>query len=152
MRTTMIRRRLLTGVAVIAALLLLPDIAFASNWTIQVGGGSRGLSRARSLPSPPPTVTATCAAPTAARTVTVTWTPVPNAVSYTVYRSKTSATTGYSTAATGIATTSWTSGNLTAATYWFKISALVGTKWVSASSTASNQATTRSTNPFCTVP
>lgn len=152
MRTIAMRRQLLMGVAVLVAVLQLPDIAVASGWTTQVGSGSSGLSRARSLPSPPSTVTAACAAPTVARTVTVTWTAVPNAASYTVYQSKTSATAGYSTAATGIVGTSWTSGNLTAATYWFKVSALVGTKWVSANSSASNQATTRSTTPFCTVP
>jgi hypothetical protein len=152
MPNTTTGRRLVTGVAVTVALVLLPGIAAASSWTTPLRSASSGQSRARSLPSPPTGVIASCAAPSTSRTVTVTWTPVPNAGSYTVYQSKTSATTGYTTAATGVTGTAWTSGNLTAATYWFQVSALIGTKWVSAHSAASNQATTHSTNPFCTVP
>ena len=76
-----------------------------------------------------------------------------HAKSYSVYESTTSATGTYTLAASGITTTSWTSGTLTASTnYWFEVLALVGTTWSSAKSSASPESTMHSSNPFCVQP
>jgi hypothetical protein len=76
-----------------------------------------------SLTPPAPTgVTATCTS-SLATTVDVSWTAVPQASTYTVDESTTSATTGYTAAATGVTGTSWTSPSLTTGDYWFEVNA-----------------------------
>jgi hypothetical protein len=76
-----------------------------------------------SLTPPAPTgVTATCTS-SLATTVNVNWTAVPQASSYTVDESTTSATSGYTAAATGVVGTSWTSPSLTTGDYWFEVNA-----------------------------
>ncbi len=58
-----------------------------------------------------------------------------HASTYTVYESKTSSSSGYSVVASGLITTAWTSGTLSAGSYWFEIAATTGTNWVSGKST-----------------
>jgi hypothetical protein len=66
---------------------------------------------------------------------------VTRATTYTVYDTTTSATGSYSSVATGVATTSWTSGTLSAATYWFEVAAYTGTNWIGTKSTATAEST-----------
>ena len=78
------------------------------------------------LTPPAPTgVTASCTS-SLATTVDVSWTAVPQATTYTVDESTTSATTGYAAAATGVVGTSWTSPSLTTGEYWFEVAADTG--------------------------
>ena len=80
-------------------------------------------------------------------------TAVTHATTYTVYDSTTSATGTYTSVASGVTTTSWTSGTLTAGTnYWFEVTVSVGSNWASAKSTATGESTINSTTPFCVQP
>ena len=98
---------------------------------------AQGEAHAQALPSAPTGVTAACAAPTTSKTIKVSWTAVTHATTYSVYDSTTSATGTYSLIASGVATTSWTSGTLTSGThYWFEVTVNVGSNWASAKSTA----------------
>jgi hypothetical protein len=125
----------------------------ASNWVASVASGSKGESQATSLPGAPAGAGAVCAAPTTAKTIKVTWSAVSLATSYTVYDATTSASGTYTAVASGVTGTSWTSGTLTNGTnYWFKVNALVGTKWASAQSAASPESTINSSSPFCVQP
>lgn len=146
------RRRGIIAIAAVIALLAgslrsaLPADA-ASAWTVGLGTGT-AQAHAQAL-NAPTNVTATCTNPTLVRTITVSWTAVTHA-SYTIYQSTTSATTGYSAVATGVSTTSWTSGTLTAnKTYWYEAAAVIGTNWTSPNSSPTTGRTIRSSTPFC---
>lgn len=122
----------------------------ATNWLVHVATTTSGESHAQALPAAPTTATATCAAPTTSKTVTVTWSAVAHATAYAVYESTTTATGTYSVVASGVASTTWTSGTLTAGThYWFEVLADVGTNWAGARSAATAERTINSSNPFC---
>jgi hypothetical protein len=124
-----------------------------TSWVVRLTAGSRAEARATALPAAPASVTAACAAPTTAKTIKVSWGAITHATSYSVYESTTSATGTYTVAASGITTTSWTSGTLTANTnYWFEVVTAVGTNWSSANSSASAESTIHSSNPFCAQP
>lgn len=117
---------------------LLAASALAVGWTVGLGPGSSGQAQSVSLPTAPQSVTATCGAAT---TVTVSWNAVAGATGYTVYVSTTSASSGYTTAATGVTGTSWTSAALTAGNRWFEVAATVGGNWVGANSNATPRRT-----------
>jgi hypothetical protein len=100
----------------------------ATKWVTHIASTSSANAHANSLPAAPSGPSAACAAPTTAKTVKVSWGAVTHATSYSVYEATTSAGGTYTLAASGIATTSWTSGSLTASTnYWFEVVALIGT-------------------------
>jgi hypothetical protein len=125
----------------------------ASNWSVQVAAGSKGESQATVLPVAPTGISATCAAPTTAKTIKVTWNAVTHATTYSVYDSTTTAGGTYSLVASGVSGTTWTSGTLTSGTnYWFEVVATVGSHWASVKSSASVESTINSTNPFCVQP
>jgi hypothetical protein len=125
----------------------------ATNWLVTLHASSSGEGHSQTVPSAPTGVTATCASPTTAKTIKVSWTAVTHATTYTVYDSTTSATGTYSSVASGVATTSWTSGTLTAGThYWFEVTVSIGSNWSSAKSTATAESTINSTSPFCVQP
>jgi hypothetical protein len=122
----------------------------ATKWIAHVATTNSGEAHAQALPAAPAGATATCAAPTTAKTVTVAWSAVTHATAYAVYESTTTATGTYTVAASGVAATTWTSGTLTAGThYWFEVLADVGTNWAGAKSAATSQRTINSSNPFC---
>jgi hypothetical protein len=122
----------------------------ATKWIAHVATTTSGESHAQTLPAAPTGATATCAAPTTSKTISVTWSAVAHATAYAVYESTTTATGTYTLTASGVATTTWTSGALTAGThYWFEVLADVGTNWASAKSSATAQRTINSANPFC---
>jgi hypothetical protein len=125
----------------------------ASNWLVQVAAGSKGESQASVLPAAPSGIAASCAAPTTAKTIKVTWNAVTHATTYSVYDSTTSAGGTYSLIASGVATTSWTSGALTSGTnYWFEVVVIVGTNWASVKSSATGESTIHASSPFCVQP
>lgn len=126
---------IIAGLAALAA-----GPAFASTWISQLASGSAAETQSSGLPVAPGGVAAACTSSTNSK-ITVTWTAVSRASSYTVYQSTTSATTGYSVAASGVVGTSWTSAALTSGNYWFELSAAIGTNWSSAKSAASGEST-----------
>lgn len=128
--------RLLLAACLTFALLSATGIASASSWVETLHSGSSGQAQARVLPSAPVSVLAACTS-SSGKTMKVTWAALILATSYSVYQSKTSASTGYSLAASGVTTTSWTSGTLSNGTYWFEVAGYIGTNWASASSAAS---------------
>lgn len=124
------RRRLVVTTVACWTLLLSSGLAVAG-WTVGLRSGSTGEAQSSS-PAAPANVASKCAS---SSTVTVTWDAVPHAASYTVYESSTSASSGYAQAATEITATTWTSGTLKKSkSYWFELTATVGSHWVSADS------------------
>lgn len=150
------RRSLLvvTPLAFAICLLQLPGLASAATaWIVRSATGSSGESHAQGLPAAPTGVTATCNAPTTAKTIKVSWSAVTHATTYSVYDSTTSATGSYALVASGVSTTSWTSGTLTAGSnYWFEVAAGVGTNWLGVKSSASIESSIASSSPFCVQP
>jgi hypothetical protein len=125
----------------------------ASNWAASLAIGSKGESQADPLPAAPGSVAAACAAPTTAKTITVSWAAVPLATGYSVYDSTTSATGSYTLVASGVPGTSWTSGALSNNTnYWFEVTALIGSNWAGAKSASSGESTINHSSPFCVQP
>jgi hypothetical protein len=149
------RGALLVAAAVVGAMTVgsSPSVAWATTWKITLATGSKGETHAQALPAAPTAVTAACAAPTTAKTITVTWTAVIHATAYAIWQSTTSANGTESSVATGVTGTTWTSSALTAGTnYWFKVVADVGSNWASANSSASAESTINSSAPFCQQP
>jgi hypothetical protein len=125
----------------------------AGNWVVHAAAVTSGEAHAQALPSAPTGVSAACAAPTTSKTIKVSWSAVTHATTYSVYDSTTSATGTYSLVASGVATTSWTSGALTTGTnYWFEVTVVFGGNWVSVKSSATGESTINGTNPFCVQP
>jgi hypothetical protein len=139
----MSRSRIPWALAVVVALALSvtqePSTA-ASNWTLSVHGTSSGESRSKSLPSAPGSATASCTS-VISNTIKVTWSAVTGASSYTVYEATSAASGPYSSAATGVTSTSWTSPGLSTGDYWFEVAAYEGANWASANSSATAEST-----------
>jgi hypothetical protein len=114
--------------------------AFASTWVSQLAAGSSAESHATTLPAAPGGVAAACQSATGKKIV-VSWNAVSKATAYTVLDSTTSVTSGYSVAASGVTSTSWTSGALSSGNYWFEVTVSVGTNWTSPNSAASGETT-----------
>lgn len=125
---------LVATVLIVSLVATSTPVAASTNWHISLAAGSHGEAHATSLATPTGT-TATCVSPTGA-TIKVAWSATTHATSYTVYDSTTSSSTGFAIVAASVAGTSWTSGSLTAATYWFRVTAHVGT-WTSSQSASS---------------
>jgi hypothetical protein len=66
----------------------------------------------------------------------VAWAAVAPAMSYTVYQSTTSATTGFTVAASNVTTLSYTQSGLGFGNYWFEVEGSVGTHWIGPTSGA----------------
>lgn len=137
-------RRLVVG-AVLAALVLGPALpAGAAGWPIPLAGGSAGLATAGTLGTSTG-VSGTCGTGSNKGSVIVAWSAVPMAASYTILQSTTSATTGFSTAATGVVGTSWTSPALANGSWWFQVVA-VRNNWSGPASAATAQHTISGNN------
>lgn len=128
--------------SVVVVLILLVLVVFWSapgvavtKWTVTLKTGSTG--EAKSSFSAPIGVTGTCVSPSQ-KIISVTWTALAHATSYTVYDSTTSSSTGFVVVASSVSGISWTSGSLGAGTYWFQVSAHVS-NWTSANSASSSQ-------------
>jgi hypothetical protein len=129
------------AVAVAVAVILLCGTvtAAAAGWTVGAAGGSNAHSRGGTL-VPPTGLSTVCGTGPNKDKVTVSWAAAPQATSYSILQSSTSATTGYSTVATGVAATTWTSPSLANGSYWFEVVTVTG-NWSSAGSTATAQRT-----------
>jgi hypothetical protein len=132
-----------TAAVVIATLLVASAPAGASHWSILVKASNNGESLAQAAPLAPTGVSDSCVS-SIQKLVTVFWSSVPEASSYTIYKA-TTVSGSYTSTASGVTGTSWTSGTLTTGNVYFKVAAYVGTKWVSAQSAASPEATINST-------
>jgi endoglucanase len=125
---------------------------WATTWVVQLAAGSAAEAHSAGAPAAPTGVAAACVSPTNDK-VTVTWSAVTGASTYSVYQSTTAAGGPYSQVASGIATLSWASGGLSTGNYWFEVTALQGSNWVSALSAATAESTTKSTGgKTCTQP
>lgn len=132
----MSRRRQRVGcpavLALVPALLLAGAVpARAATWNVGLSAASSGSAAAGTL--------GTAAAPATAcgstsKTVTISWVAVANAGGYTVLQA-TAAGGPYSSAATGVSGTSWTSAALSNNTYWFEVRATQGS-WTGPASAA----------------
>src|ERR1700758_5382834 len=119
--------------ATLAALTVLCALsvpAQASAWIVTLHTGSAAEGHSNLLPSAPGSPGAACTSATAA-TIKVTWSSVTHASTYSVYQATSAATGPYSLAASGVTTTTWTSGSLATGNYWFEVAALQGTNWQS---------------------
>ena len=128
------RRPLRVGTVVLVfSLLAGTGVASATAWTDALASGSKAQAQAQVLPSAPGGVSAACTS-SSGKTIKVTWSAVAHATSYSVYKSTTSSSSGFSVTASGVSTTSWTSATLSNATYWFQVAADIGTNWQGANS------------------
>jgi hypothetical protein len=150
-RLTGISRVSLVLAGAVCAASLMSGAAFASSWAIVLHAGSTGEAQAQPMPSAPATASAACVSSTQQK-VTVTWSAVTHATSYTVLYSTTSATSGYAVEVSGQTGTSWTSGTLGVANYWFEVEGYEGTHWVSSPSSATAETTISTTGTKCTQP
>ena len=133
-------RQRVAALVLAAGLFLAAGNALGGSWSIGLAANSAGEGTAGSAPATPTGVTSACTS-AIATTVKVTWNAVANATSYTIWKSTTSATSGYSVAASGVTGMSWTSGSLATGSYWFEVSAFTGANWTSANSAATAQRT-----------
>jgi hypothetical protein len=125
----------------------------ATSWVVALGGGSNGEAHAQALPAAPGSPAASCNSPLTTKTIKVTWSAVARATTYSVYDSTTTATGTYSLVASGVATTSWTSGTLVSSTnYWFEVLAKIGSNWSSVKSAPTGESTINAASPFCVQP
>jgi hypothetical protein len=114
-----------------AAALAAPPVAdAATNWTVPPGGTRGGTGRAEPLPAAPGSPNAACVS-LVGWTIRVTWNAVPHTSTYTIYRSTSSTSSGFSVYATvGGGTTSYSDSNFSVLTsYWYRITATVGANW-----------------------
>lgn len=107
--------------------------AQGSNWTLTAGSGSAGEGQAQPVPAAP-SASASCYL--LALQITVSWSAVTHAGSYSVYESTKSSSGPFTVAASGLTTTSWTSPALATGTYWFEVTATLGTSWTTSASAA----------------
>jgi fibronectin type 3 domain-containing protein len=144
--TRRVARTVVIGACLAAAVGNVPAHA-ATAWRVTGTGSSQAHAQSWTAPS---NVTATCANALLSATITVNWNTVTHASSYSVYESTTSATSGYSLIASGITTTSCTSGALTSGrTYWHEVVAVVGNAWQSPTSAATTGRKINTLPPFC---
>lgn len=103
--------------------------AHGSTWVVPVNTGSNGRAAALGVPSAP-AATATCSL--VSLQITVSWTAVAHASKYDVYVSSTGIGGAYSIAAAGVVGTLWVSPILLLGTYFYKVTATVGSTWTTA--------------------
>jgi hypothetical protein len=127
--------------------------AWASSWVIALRSGSAAEGQSTVLPAAPGSPAAACSSSTS-NTIKVTWSAVTHASSYSVYQATSAATGPYSLAASGIATTSWTSAGLASGNYWYEVTASEGSNWQGAKSAATGESTVTSNGitKSCTQP
>ena len=127
------------ALGVVAPTLVLERAASASAWPVSVTTAT-GAAQSQGPPAAPANPAALCLSALSSRIV-ITWSSVAFGTTYAIYASTTSSSSGYSSLATGIAATTYTTAALPTATYWFKITASTGTKWEGPMSGATSQRT-----------
>lgn len=123
------------------------QLAFASTWTLGLAGGSAAIAQSLQI-SAPSNVTSSCPAPATSKAVRVSWTAISHAT-FNIFQSTTSSTSGFSLVATGVTGSSWTSGQLASATYWYQVSASFSSAWTSARSVSTASRKISNTSPLC---
>jgi hypothetical protein len=113
--------------------------AAGTPWIVGLAAGNSGEAQAWNLP-PAPVATAACSG-VLLGSIVVTWAAAPPAATYTVYQSTTSATSGYSVAASNVTTLTYTQSGLGLGSYWFEVAGSVGTNWTSPKSAATAKKT-----------
>jgi hypothetical protein len=137
-------RRALVGVVAAGLLLGMTGTGWATKWVPTLHAASAGEAKTQGVPAAPTGTTAACTS-ASAETIKVTWSAVTRATTYALYDATTSASGTYSAVATGTTTTTtWTSGTLSAANYWFEVVAYTGTKWIGTKSVATAESTVSS--------
>jgi hypothetical protein len=136
-------RRVPLAVAIALAVVLARTLVGAStHWQPTLKTGMTAESKATAKPAAPGSVTASCYS-SSRQKVTVSWSAVTHATSYTVWENSTSSATA------SVTTTSWTSATLSATTYRFKVSANFGTKWKGTKSGYTSTITISTSTPKC---
>jgi hypothetical protein len=139
---------------VATVLVVLPcasGISSATTWAVHLVAGAHGEAIAQGLPAAPTSPVANCVS-ASTKTIKVSWSAVPLATTYTIYRSKTSAANGYAVTASGVAGTSWTSGVLGTGNYWFEVAVVIGNNWLGSSSSATGETTIQNGATKCVQP
>ncbi len=108
-----------------------------SLWNVGLNPGGAAEAAAQALPAPP-SPTATCAG---LGGINVNWAAVTHAASYTVYRSTTSSTSGFSVVASDVTGLTYAQSGLGLGSYWFKVATTIGANWLGPMSVATNQRT-----------
>jgi hypothetical protein len=122
----------------------------ATNWKPNLAASSSGEAQSQGPPGAP-VASAACTSSTG-KTISVSWSAVSKATSYSVYQSTTSGTAGYSLAASGVSGTTWTSASLSAGNYWYEVAAIIGSNWAGSQSSATGETTIKSGSITCTQP
>lgn len=107
----------------------------ATPWAVAVGS-SGAQAQSRGLPGTPGGVTASCAGTVLNPKAVVSWSAVTQAGSYSVLESTTSSTSGFAAVAS-VTTLTWTSATLGTGTFWFRVTASIGTNWTGPQSASS---------------
>jgi hypothetical protein len=129
-------RRLALVVGVSVGLSVLTNVPpAAAIWPVAIATGSSGESASQPAPIAPATVTANCVGLLSGK-ITVSWSAVAHADRYTVYVSNTGSPGTFTVAASNVASSPWTSPVLGLATYWFEVSAGIGSNWAGPNSAA----------------
>ena len=140
------RRALVTAIVsgVALASVATSCLAASGTWPVTLSSGGSGESAATGL-----TVTGVAVACAPGGEVTLSWNPVAVPAGYRVWEA--SGTGPYTTVATNLTTTTWTSGALASGTYHFAVSTGNWHSWTSALSTPTTPVLIASSTPTCTV-
>ena len=103
-------------------------LALPAAWSIGLGASGTGEAVGGGAPAAPTGATSACVS-AVSNQVTVTWNAVTQATTYSVYYSTVSSSGPYSLLASGITGTTYTTGGLAVATFWFEVAAVTGTNW-----------------------
>jgi hypothetical protein len=101
--------------------------AAGTPWNVGLASGNGSEAQASNLPAAP-VATATCSSGLPG-SIVVGWAATPPAVAYTVYRSTSSGTSGFTVAASNVMTLTYTQSGLGVGSYWFAVAGSVGTNW-----------------------
>ena len=126
--------------AVCGILLALPVSATATNWNVAATIPKGGQAASSVFVVAPTGVSESCGSLFTPK-ITVSWTASTGATGYKIYVSTTSSSSGFTLAASGVSGTSWTSGTLTNATYWYSVSATYGSGGETSATVSSNSRT-----------
>jgi hypothetical protein len=138
-------RRVATVTAVAITLVAVQETPSGAAWAVALGSGGSAQASSGVLTAPGGVTTACTGGAGNRNQITVSWTAAPRAGGYTVEQSTTSATSGFTTLASGVTATSHVISP-PAGTYWFRVTTVRGS-WTSTPSTAAGPRTT--TNNSC---
>jgi hypothetical protein len=130
-------RRISTLAAPVLLTCLPQPSAWASSWTPGLAASSSSEAHGQPLPGAP-SATATCSG--FIGNIVINWTAISPVTSYSVYQSSTSASGPYSVIKSGLTTTTYTQTGLLG-TYWFEVSATLGSNWAGPLSAPTQQRT-----------